>query len=684
MTWHGCRLLRRRRLLRLLVLLLTGHLVAGDPHFQVAGEPEGSWPRLLSSIGLIREALDLSPSSSARLVVLRAGTAASPHWMERVEQGMTVILEGESPVAETFGFRGGAQRVRVSSVVDTRRPKLPIVWEKALELPRFEVPDGARVHAKERWTGAPLVASHKRGAGAVLWVAADPGAKGYERFPYLLQTLAELGVEPPARASRLWAFFDSSYRLRADPDYLAARWRQAGIAAIHVAAWHYNEPDAGRDAYLKNLIDACHRHGVLVYSWLELPHVSEKFWNDHPQWREKTAALQDAHLDWRKLINLTNRDAFRAVSREVRGLISRFDWDGVNLAELYFESLEGAANPSRFTPMNDDVRALFQKAQGFDPIELWSARKDPQSLRAFLDFRAELARLMQEDWLAEISAARRERPHLDIVLTHVDDRLDTGMRDAIGADAERVLPLLDKHDFTFLVEDPATVWHLGPERYPQIAKSYLPLTKRTERLAIDINVVDRYQDVYPTKQQTGAELFQLVRLASQSFGRVALYFESSILPPDLALLPAAAATVRSIERSGTRWIVDAARPVGLNWQGPALVDGRSWPVISGSVVWLPAGRHTVEHGGAATPLRIVDFNGELESAEVTADGVRLRYQSGSRAIAIVERRPAMVEIDGVPARAEALESGRNWAVLLPRGRHGVVMRGAPASPGAPR
>jgi len=45
-----------------------------------------------------------------------------------------------------------------------------------------------------------------------------------------------------------------------------------------------------------------------------LPHVSERFWADHPEWREKTALLQDAQLDWRKLMNLTNPDASAAVA----------------------------------------------------------------------------------------------------------------------------------------------------------------------------------------------------------------------------------------------------------------------------------------------------------------------------------------------------------------------------------
>jgi hypothetical protein len=37
---------------------------------------------------------------------------------------------------------------------------------------------------------------------------------------------------------------------------------------------------------------------------------------------------------------------------------------GLNLAKLYFESLEGISNPSLFTPMNDDVRKRFWAKRG--------------------------------------------------------------------------------------------------------------------------------------------------------------------------------------------------------------------------------------------------------------------------------------------------------------------------------
>ena len=425
---------------------------------------------------------------------------------------------------------------------------------------------------------------------------------------------------------------------------------------------------------MKKLIEACHRNGVLVYAWLELPHVSEQFWNDHPEWREKTAVTQDAHLDWRKLMNLTNRDCFRAVAAGEKNLMERFDWDGVNLAEVYFESLEGAANPARFTPMNDDVRKQFRDAKGFDPIELFQTRKDAASLRTFLDFRADLARRMQEEWIGEIEKERRIKPDLDLVLTHVDDRFDHGMKDAIGADAGRVLPLLDKHDFTFLIEDPATLWNLCPQRYPEIAKRYQPLTRHTAKLAIDINVVDRYQDVYPTKQQTGSELFQLIHLASGAFQRVALYFENSILAPDLQWLPAAAAVVTRFEKTGSKLTIDSPYGVGIPWSGGVKVDGNSWPVSNGSLAWLPAGAHAIEPEELPARPRVLDFNCDLQSARFLPQGaIELVYHSSSRALALVNARPLRLRVDGSETKPQILVSGNNFVLSLPKGKHAVTL-----------
>ncbi|MBV8731625.1 MAG: hypothetical protein JO336_17600 [Acidobacteriia bacterium] len=655
------------RLLVSVAVLSAVAAAAEMPYFSVLSEDKGAWPDILSSIGL-----QAKPAANARIFVARTGAPGSDEWVPRVEKGAVLILEGESSLAESFGFRRGKDNVRVSSLIDIHNPKLPIVWEKSLDLPVFEIPEGTRVFARERWNGAPMIAGLRHGAGAVLWIAVPPGEKGYERFPYLLAALADLGVEPPFRTPGLWAFFDSAYRSRVDLDYFAERWRKAGISALQVAAWHFYDPSDEGDTYLKKLIEACHRAGILVYAWLELPHVSEQFWKDHPEWREKTAVLQDAQLDWRKLMNLTNRGCFKAASEGVRGLVGRFDWDGVNLAELYFESLEGIGNPSRFTPMNEDVRRIFKAREGFDPVELFSSRKDIGSQRAFLDFRTELASKIEEEWLGVLEGMRRAKPDLDLVLTHVDDRFDNSMRDAIGADAGRVLPLLDQHPFSFLIEDPATIWNLGPQRYKAIAAAYQPLTTHHDKLAIDLNIVDRYQNVYPTKQQTGTELFQLVHQAAANFHRTALYFENSLLAPDLGLLPASATAVSRMDTHGDKVTVEAPSSFGLLWRGEATVDGQLWPAADGQAVWLPAGTHTVEPAAAKPGLHLLYLNGDLRAARVL-DGatIEFSYQSSARAIAVLDRAPAKIEVDN---KAIEIPAAGAKTLLLPRGQHVVTVR----------
>ncbi len=574
--------------------LLISLLCACFPLFSAA-----AWPGILASVGLAPDAAEL--------------------------------LIGDSEQSRNLGFGSTPATVTVRRIIDSRQPELEIYWSPEAVISHFTLPLDARVFARERWTEAPVMAGLKRDDRIYLWLAADPGPHGFERYPYLLQALLDMGITPPAHGVRLWAFFDSSYRLRADPDILASQWRRAGIAAIHVASWHFYEPQRERDRWLEKLIEACHRNAVLVYAWIELPHVSEQFWQDHPEWREKTALLGDAHLDWRKLMNLQNQDCVKEIQNGIDRLIQRFDWDGINLGELYFESLEGHSNPARFTPFNEDVRREFQKRAGVDPVELFRSHAgNAKMMRQFLDYRAELTLKIQKEWLGILSGLRKQLPHLDLVLTHVDDQFDSQMRDLLGADAKSVLPLLDQHDFIFLVEDPATVWHLGPSRYPEIAKRYEKLTDRKDRLAIDINIVERYQDVYPTRQQTGTELFQLVHLATQSFQRVALYFENSILAPDLALLPAAASPVKKWARTPDTLTVESSQDVLVRWKGPAKVNGKAWPLYDGEFIRLPAGVHAVQAGEAGP--QILDINAEVIHAEITAQGILLEYKSRTRAI----------------------------------------------------
>lgn len=651
---------------------------AAGPRVSIVSPEPGPWVRVFEAAGI-----HAAPAPQAAQTGL-------PHWRERIQKGEWLILEGDSALARHFGFRPTGQRVRIQSLEDRLHPGADVVWERAVESAVYEAPPEARVFSRERWTGAPLAAGFRLGQGGVLWAAVSPGEQGYERLPFLLHAAAELGMEPPFRSRRLWVFFDSSYRLRADPEFLAARWRRMGVRGLHAAAWHYVEPDPGRDAWLAGLIDSCHRQGILVYLWLELPHVSEQFWELNPQCREKTAVGQDAKLDWRKLVNLVNPECSGLVVRAVRSLAQRFDWDGVNLAELYFESLQGHHNPSRFTPMNVDIRGEFRTLAGFDPLELFNSAsplhfsRNPGGLRRFLDYRAGLAARIQQQWFEELSRWREARPHLDMVVTHVDDRLDGAMRDAIGSDSAVLLRLAKRYGFTFLVEDPATVWHLGPERYERLARLYSGGQAKLAHLGVDINVADRYQDVYPTKRPAGIELLLLVRQAAREFARVALYSENAIDRREDVWLSSAAAGSPRLRQAKDGLEVDSQAGFGLHWQGGALLNGRPWPVTDGETLWIPPGRHRLSASSQQLPLRLLDFSGTLLNAAVMSDGVRFHYSSESRAFVILDRRPERVLINGNVYKPRMLKNGEGWSLVLPQGTATVELKLGPASDGAGR
>ena len=179
--------------------------------------------------------------------------------------------------------------------------------------------------------------------------------------------------------------------------------------------------------------------------------------------------------------------------------------------------------------------------------------------------------------------------------------------------------------------------------------------------------VYKSENVYPTKQQTGTELLQLVHEAAAQFPRVAVYFENSLQPVDLSLLPSAAAAVTRLERLADGIVVNSVYGVGLPWQDGASVDGQAWPVADGQTLWIPAGSHAVASIPQAPGLRLLRLNGDLKAARILNPGeIEFSYESTTRAIALFDRPPQRIAIDG--AGRPIFRAGPA-SVLLPPGQH---------------
>jgi hypothetical protein len=632
------------------------------------------------------EKLRATGSHLVLVIPMRTALSLTPQQIESVlrlvEMGAVVVSEGNSPISEKLGFRPG-KTVSVKHLQEIAYPDVEINWETEEQVTSFLTPDKATVLSREPESGASIVCVLRHGRGHSLLLAAPlnpPKGASYARFPYFLHELQSAGVAFPFRGERLTALFDYAYRVNDNPDELAIAWRKTGIQAVHVGAWYYVDGDQKADEFLKKMINACHRNGILVYAWLELPHVSQGFWEKHPKWREKTATGRDANIDWRLAMNLTDPECYRAVADGMEQLFRRFDWDGVNLGELYFDSPAGKTDPEDFTPLNSFVRLEYKQRSGIDPVDFFKKaspdywEKKPEDWKKFVDYRVGLERDLTERFIKLFSGFRSSfSPDLDIVITYVDNIYDPTMREAVGADVSVMFDLLDRYDFTLVLEDPGTVWHLGPRRYAELAQTYSKMTRHAARLGIDINIIDRDIKSYPTDKQTGLEFLQLFFHSGANFQTVMVYSEKTMFPQDADLVSCALApnTRGEIVDSGVR--INARIPVVYRSGRPQVdfrVDGNPWPCIDGGNVWLPAGTHTISaEADAGTPRpHLIKLNGDLTGARY-AEGpaIEFSYNAQRRAIAIFDRAPKSLRVDG-----KASEIAPSPWMMLPRGAHKVL------------
>src|SRR5262249_45799783 len=255
-------------------------------------------------------------------------------------------------------------------------PDSEITWARAAQVDRFEPPPESANLVEDSESNAPLAVASREGDGLIVYLAADldpDTGLGYARYPYAFEHLSRrFGLAPPVTASGAEFYFDPGFREQAQIEKLVASWQRDGIRAVYAAAWQFY-PKWSYD--YDRLIRLCHERGIAVYAWFELPQVSEKFWEEHPEWREQTATGRDSDAGWRKMMNLANDDCRASVFDFVTDLIGSHDWDGINIAELGFDT-NGLGDAAAYAPMNGDVRTRFQNEGGFDPRLLFD-RQSP-------------------------------------------------------------------------------------------------------------------------------------------------------------------------------------------------------------------------------------------------------------------------------------------------------------------
>ncbi|MDP4209472.1 MAG: hypothetical protein Q8928_11730 [Bacteroidota bacterium] len=611
---------------------------------------------------------------------------------EAVNQGTNLLFAGNTKMNKLLGVELRSKKVVVSQIRDLQFPDDTLSWTKPAKLrPVLRPAAKENLLCVDHLTNQPLVVKGKYGKGNFIYFATmfDPDTnKGYSRYPFLIETLDNVfGLKSLAERQVMEVYFDPGMRdSSVDLDTLAAWWHKNKIKRIHAGGWYYDYPgvDYGK------LIKACHDNGIVVYCWLETPMISSGFWDRHPEWREKTAFLKDALIDWRSLINLADPDCRKQVFEEIGEMLTKFNWDGVNLAELYFEpSPVGPRLAQNFTPMNDIVRNEFKAKGGFDPVLLFD-KKSPyywetnhKAWKSFAEYRKDLCFRLKDSFLDFLSGVKNQKKDFDLMLTVLDVSLTPELSDNIAEKTENTLALYKKYNCTMQIEDPSNCWGLTPDRYIRMGKFYRKYIKHESQLLFDCNVVTRYADEFegfPSLKPTGEEVRQVAYYMSQSHCRPTFYSEDCINENDFRNISSVLARKAKVEpETETRWKVSSPFTITVDAGIQDVVtklDGKPWVTGENGKVIVPKGIHKLEFEAgkaSAGQIRLINISGELLRAEFTDNGLSFAYSEDVVSCYVsVDKQPSAILVDGVKTDCQVYKKNNaEFVVKLPSGKHEV-------------
>ncbi|HOT97623.1 MAG TPA: DUF2334 domain-containing protein [bacterium] len=663
---------------------------------------QDNWEQALGSVGIDGMRLDVGQfftvPEGINLIVVPAAAASVLDQQQilllvrSVQNGANLILECPSALSSALGIQRHEESRLVKAVTDEYYPTVRITWAAADTLAAFETEYDYITYATDPVSGWPAVIGSEYGEGRFLYWGTlfDPETRGgYGRYPFLPEMLRyQFGLKPLVRREAVEIFFDPGSREEISIEDLIKMWRKNGVRTIYAAGWHsYRDYtyDYGR------LIALAHQNAIRVYLWLELPHVSDKFWLDHPEWREKNALGADADTSgahWRRPMALNITACRDAVMAELRNMLLAHPWDGVNLAELYYESAAGPAEPRWFTPMNQDFREFFSQRHGYDPRLLFDPssrrywQRDSRALQAIYLLREEMVNDQIRRFVTLFRQVEAEKKtSWEIIVTTLDAAMAPSTAAAVGVNTAAIAALADEFPFTLQLEEPPQANPAGPEDYMAMIDHGAASSRGRIPLAT-LNLVDRPQRPgLVTPQITGLELYRTLQEGQARGARLPLNSEASLYEVDSGYLPLALAAATRESLSVAQWRIDAATTVSLlldpKQHPDVLVDGSVWPAYHRGHLILPAGRHTIEPLDRTSSFfkdfwaegRLIALSGELLELQRIVRGIRLRYRSETANWMVLSEKPHAIEVDGQEKRPAVMRGELGYAFALPAGEH---------------
>lgn len=605
-----------------------------------------------------------------------------------IKDGGDLITDGQHNLLEDIGIKISDSHMKVDQIRDKYFPEQVIRWHNSEVIAKFDLDNYDEIFCTEETNESPIACGKKFGTGKIIYFAArfDPYSQlGYSNFPFAMEYVKRyLHFQPMFRRDNLEMYFEPGFRNAYPTEDLIKLWVNEGIRIIHVAGWHQYE----KYTYdYEHLISLAHANGILVYAWLEPPQVSQKFWLDHPQWREKNYLGKDVRPSWRYPMAMTDEHCLAAMIVEYQKLLSRYEWDGVNLAEVYFEAGEGMKDPELFTPMHSSAQSLFKNKYGYDLTTIFNRSsknywaENAKVKNSVTEFRVDQITDIYSKLLSVFGSYVKARNGFQVVVTALDNLGSPELREYIGSDIKRIIGLNKFNSFTLQIEDPEKRWSEDPYRYVEISKQYKELLGNNFMLDLNILSFRKANAVtpFPTLIQTGTECFHVVRAAALN-NRFTIYAESSINQQDLFYLPYVNSAALIYRDTTNGYVVETPYSVFLKLpdeKRDVKIDGEFVAASRHNHFLIPAGHHYIEVGINARDAfsahdlqtRIMSISANVLSVSYAVSNLQFTYESGIRTLASFDREPVRIMIDGNEYNTPVMKGNDCYTVFLPPGHH---------------
>ena len=616
-----------------------------------------------------------------------------------VEEGGNLVSDCKNGLINEFGITFSDSKMDLHYIRDKYFPKESITWQKTQLVNVLDYNTDDEIFCEDATSGLPVAIGRAYKDGKIIYLnsAFDPlTSKGYSYYPFFMEYVQRyFNVRPIIKNQNLEFYFDPGFRNNSNLEELVQQWVKQGIRRIHVAGWHQYQNYTYDYA---RLIKLAHSNGILVYAWLEPPQVSKKFWDNHPEWREKNYLGQDIHKDeelkasWRYPVALTDKNCFNAAMAEYLGMLKKFDFDGVNIAELCFDAGLGFNEPQLFTPMHPSATDQFQRIYGynlkdiFNPTSSYYWKSNQKSREQVTAFRVDKITELHQAFLSVVSSFAKTKGDFDVVVTFYDTYLSPELIEYSGVNSDNIIELRKKYKFHLQPEDPLNKWSTNPDRYIEMGKIYAGKMSDPSDLMLDLNIF-KFRDKdqvtpFPTLIQTGLESYQLIKAASVWAQRVSIYSESSCNSQDIPYFSYASSGMVQYKYLEDGFQVSSPRSFVLQLPKSIKVihiDGTDAYGHRDNHFLIPAGDHRIitdlnEIQGLShynVHPQLLSFSGNLLKVECFLQTILFKYESEERAIASLNYMPSLVRVDNRIYPVKILKGDDCFTIMLPSGKHHV-------------